>query len=192
MKHEMKNTTKYALCALCIALNIVFGVTVGSLKLPFYGDTMGTMLSAVFFGPVYGGIVGFLSSFIKSALFSGMQNLPFALVNVMIGIFMGCVFRKFKLTLMNTFIAGVILSFLAALIGTPIGVAVYGGLTGTVSDVLVGFLKKSGTSIFAASFIAKIGNNLIDKIGSSVLVYFIVMALPEKFHPLSFTKPNKV
>lgn len=189
MKTEISKSTQLILCALCIAFNITLGVTVGSLELPFYGDTIGTIFAGIFFGPLFGAVVGFLSSFIKSVLFSGIQNLPYALVNIMIGLFTGFVFRKFKFTLLSSAIAGVILSFLCALVGTPIGVAVYGGLTGTVSDVVVLFLKQSGTSIFAASFIAKIGNNFIDKVGSCLIVYGIVKALPVKFKPkCSFDK----
>lgn len=183
MTTEISKSTKLILCALCTALNIVLGVTVGSLELPFYGDTIGTIFAGVFFGPLFGAIVGFLSSFIKSMLFSGIQNLPFALVNIMIGVVTGFAFRKFKFTLASAAIVGVLLSFLCALVGTPIGVAVYGGLTGTVSDVVVLFLKQSGASLFAASFIAKIGNNFVDKVGSCLIVYGIVKALPLKFKP---------
>ncbi|MEG1802517.1 MAG: ECF transporter S component [Lachnospiraceae bacterium] len=186
MKTKISKSTQLILCALYIALNIVLGVTVGALELPFYGDTIGTMFAGVFFGPLYGAIVGFLSSFIKSLLFSGMQNLPFALVNVMIGLVMGIVFLKTRFTLIKAVVVGVVLSFLCALVGTPIGVAVYGGLTGTVSDVVVLFLKQSGASIFASSFIAKIGNNFIDKVGSCIIVYGVVKALPAKFKPLCY------
>lgn len=175
-----QDTLKYVMCALCIAVNIVLGIVVGSMKLPFYGDTIGTILSAALFGPAFGALVGFMSSFIKSVLFNGLQNLPFALVNVMIGLVVGWVFKKRNFTMPRAVGVGLVLSFLCALVGTPIGVAVYGGLTGTVSDVLVGFLKQSGADIFAASFVAKIGNNLIDKVGSCVLVCVILKHMPSR------------
>ena len=191
MKTEMSKTTKLALCGLCIAVNIVLGATVGSLNLPFYGDTMGTIFTAIFFGPGLGAVVGFLSSFIKDLLFSGMQNLPFALVNVMIGLVVGFIFMKTKLTLVKSFLVGLLLSFLCALVGTPIGIAIYGGLTGTVSDVFVLFLKQSGASIFAASFIPKIGNNLIDKVGSCLIAFAIIKALPAKMKPACYLAKEK-
>jgi energy-coupling factor transport system substrate-specific component len=191
MKTEMSKTTKLALCALCIAVNIVLGSTVGALNLPFYGDTLGTIFTAIFFGPVLGAVVGFLSSFLKDLLSSGMQNLPFALVNIMIGLVVGFIFMKTKLTLIKSFLVGLLLSFLCALVGTPIGIAIYGGLTGTVSDVFVLFLKQSGASIFAASFIPKVLNNLIDKVGSCLIAYAIIKALPAKMKPTCyFAKEN--
>lgn len=167
--------------ALFIALNIVLGLSVSTLNLPFYGDTIGTIAGAIFFGPVFGATVGFLSSFIKSVMFSGIQNLPFASINVLIGLIVGYAFMKYKLTLINSIIVGLILSIMAALIGTPIGIAIYGGLTGTMSDVIVLALKKSGQSLFTSSFIAKIGNNSIDKIGSCIIVYGIIKSLPSYY-----------
>lgn len=175
---ENSNTKKLVYGALFIALNIVLGMSVSTLNLPFYGDTIGTIASAVFFGPWFGATVGFLSSFIKSVMFSGVQNLPFASINVLIGLIVGFVFMKYEITLIKSIIVGVVLSFMAALIGTPIGIAIYGGLTGTMSDIIVLALKQSGQSLFTSSFIAKIGNNSIDKIGSCVIVYAIIKALP--------------
>ena len=186
MKASISKSTQLIFCALCIALNIVLGITVGALELPFYGDTIGTIFSAMLFGPLYGAIVGFLSSFISCMLSGSMQALPFALVNIMIGLVVGFVYKKVKLTFISVIVVGVALSFFCALVGTPIGIAVYGGLTGTVSDVLVLFLKQSGSSIFAASFIAKVGNNLIDKVGSCLIVFGVIQALPAKFKPLCY------
>jgi energy-coupling factor transport system substrate-specific component len=54
----------------------------------------------------------------------------------------------------------------------------YGGLMGTVSDILVMALKNAGSSIFAASFIVKIGNNLIDKVSTCILAFFLIKSLP--------------
>lgn len=70
------------------------------------------------------------------------------------------------------------LSIVCPLIETPIGVAIYGGLTGTASDVIVMWLRSSGSSIFAASFIAKVGNNLIDKVGTCLLAVLVIKYLP--------------
>lgn len=178
---KISNSKKLVLSGLCVALNIVLGITVGSLNLPFYGDTIGTMFSAIIFGPMIGAIVGFLSSFIKSVLFSGIQNLPFAAINVMIGLVVGFAFKNRVMSLTKSLLIGILLSFLCAFVGTPIGIAIYGGLTGTMSDVIVLSLKKAGTSLFTASFVAKIQNNLIDKVGSMIIVYYVVKSLPLKY-----------
>ena len=80
---------------------------------------------------------------------------------------------------------------MAPLIGTPIGVYVYGGLTGTVSDIAVMWIKESGASIFAASFIAKVFNNLIDKIGTCMILYFVISSLPRALRPDNYEPMKK-
>lgn len=186
MQNESSQSRTLIMCALFTALNIVLGMTVGSLELPFYGDTLGTIFAGIYFGPVYGIVVGFLGSFLKDLIFSGMENLPFALVNMMIGLVVGLAYKKLKISFVNSLVIGLILSFLCALVGTPIGIAVYGGLTGTVSDVMVLFLKQSGASIFTASFIPKVINNLIDKVGSMLIAYLVVRQIGMKYKPACF------
>ena len=61
-------------------------------------------------------------------------------------------------------ITGLALSFICPAIGTPIGIYVYGGLNGTVSDMLVMSLVQGGKSIFQASFLRNVASNLIDKL----------------------------
>lgn len=183
-----QNKTKIlVMCSLAVAINIILGNITSALKLPLYLDTLGTVLMAVYFGPWHGAAVGGLSNFISSML-TNPKALPFLLVNVVIGLLVGFVAKKYKFDLKTALITGLILSFVAPLIGTPIGIWVYGGLTGTVSDFLVLWLKKSGTNIFAASFITKVGNNLIDKIGTCLVAYFILSRLPSQYKPTAISK----
>ncbi|MDU5272828.1 MAG: ECF transporter S component, partial [Finegoldia magna] len=50
------------------------------------------------------------------------------------------------------------------LIGTPIAVFVYGGITGDFNDVFFTALKNSGQTIFSAAFLPRVASNLVDKI----------------------------
>ena len=162
---QNKKTSTLAFCGICIALNMVLGFVGASMKLPFYLDTIGTFLTAAVFGPFYGAVVG-------------------ALVSIAIGLIVGFVVKGRKnYDLKTAIICGLVCGVVAPLIGTPIGIAVYGGLTGTVGDVLFLFLKQSGTSIFAASFIPKLINNLMDKTLASLLVFLVIKKLPQQFKP---------
>lgn len=183
-----QNKTKVlVMCSLAVAINIILGNITSALKLPLYLNTLGTVLMAVYFGPWHGAAVGGLSNFISSML-TNPKALPFLLVNVVIGLFVGFVTKKYRYDFKTASIIGLILGIVAPLIGTPIGIWVYGGLTGTVSDVVVLLLKESGTSIFAASFIARLGNNLMDKIGTCLLAYFILKGLPSQYKPAAMSK----
>ncbi|MGB4660283.1 MAG: CD3073 family putative ECF transporter S component [Mobilitalea sp.] len=175
----MKNAKVYVMtfCGIAVAMNIVLGIMTSALKLPFYLDTLGTVLTAVLIGPLPGVIVGALTNIITGFLYS-IQDIPFLLVNVAVALVTGFMAKKFKYTLVTAIACGLILSVVCPLIGTPIGIFIYGGLTGTVSDVIVLALKSSGSSIFAASFIAKIGNNLLDKVGTCLIVYAMIKYLP--------------
>lgn len=180
------NTKVVILCALAIVFNIVLGTLSASLKL-IYLDTIGTVFIAVFFGPWWGACVGALTNIITSMII-GPTDLPFMLVNIAVGIVVGIIAMKKKFTLPVAIITGLILSILCPLIGTPISIWVYGGLTGTGFDFLFLFLKQTGNSIFVSSFVAKILSNLIDKVGTCVLVYYLIKSLPRKIKLESLNK----
>ncbi|MGL4760875.1 MAG: CD3073 family putative ECF transporter S component [Sarcina sp.] len=177
----MKNlkTKTLILCAMAIVLNIVLGTITSALKLPFYLDTIGTVFIALFFGPWLGASVGALSNIITGMLFNP-SGIPFLLISVAVGLIVGFIGKKFKFTIPVAIITGLILSIVCPLIGTPIGIWVYGGLTGTGLDFLFMFLKESGQSVFTASFIPKVINNLLDKIGTCVIIYFVLKNMPSK------------
>lgn len=42
-------------------------------------------------------------------------------------------------------------------------------------------LVKAGQNIFAAGFITKIGSNLIDKVGTCLVAFFLLKAMPARF-----------
>ena len=192
MNKKFSSTQILIFAGLAIALNVVLGFITSAIKAPLYLDTIGTVFMAIYFGPWYGAAVGGASNFITSIL-TNPQGMPFMIVSIVIGLVVGFVFRKIKFSFVSSLIIGLVLSVVAPLIGTPIGVWVYGGLTGTVSDVAVIWLKESGASIFAASFIPKVFNNLLDKVGTCMILYFVVSALPKAFRPdnyVAFKKSN--
>lgn len=181
-KMRNKKLNIMLMCAIAIALNIVLGIVTSGLKLPLYLDTIGTIFIAVYFGPWYGAAVGGLTNLLTGIIFSP-KDIPFLIVSVAVGLIVGFIGRKFKFNFTIALITGLILSIVCPLIGTPIGIWVYGGLTGTGLDFLFIWLKESGNSIFVSSFIPKIINNLLDKIGSCLLVYFLIKALPKQYKP---------
>lgn len=175
--------------AMAIGINIVLGIVTSMLKLPVYLDTLGTVLTAVMAGPLAGAVVGASTNIITGLIYSP-QDIPFLLVNVAVALVVGFAAKKYKFNYVNALICGLILSVVCPLIGTPIGILIYGGLTGTVSDIIVMALKSSGSSIFAASFIAKIGNNLIDKVGTCLIACLVIQKLPQDIRVVFQKKKN--
>lgn len=191
MNKEISGTTRLVLCGLAIALNIVLGIVTAALKFPFYLDVMGTIFIAIYFGPWYGAVVGALTNILTSLFSGSFTGMPFMLVSIVVALIVGFVFRKVKFNFVTALVVGIITGIAAPVVGAPIGIAVYGGLTGTISDVAVMFLKQSGAGIFAASFIPKLFNNLLDKIGSILIVYLVVLSLPGNLKPKCFGKNKR-
>ncbi|WP_059172592.1 CD3073 family putative ECF transporter S component [Bacillus sp. FJAT-27445] len=165
--------------ALCIALNVVLGTVVSWMKIPLlFLDTIGTVLMAVLFGPWWGALVGVLTNLVLGVTTSPTA-IFFGLVNVAIALVVGFAARRFDFTKWYIALAtGLILSVVAPLIGTPIAVAVFGGLNGSGMDVIVLWLRAAGEGIFASTFISRISSNLVDKIITCLLVMAIITKLP--------------
>ena len=157
----MKNRKVYVttFCGVAVAMNIVLGIITSALGIPLYLDTLGTVLSAAILGPVPG----------------------FCLVNMAVGLIVGLVAKKWKFGIVPAVITGIALSFICPAIGTPIGIYVYGGLNGSVSDMLVMSLVQGGKTIFQASFLRNVASNLIDKIGTCIIGCLLIKAMPMRF-----------
>ncbi|WP_205739399.1 CD3073 family putative ECF transporter S component [Halocella sp. SP3-1] len=146
-----RKTFAIIFASLGIVINIVFGTAVSTFKIPFlFLDTIGTIFVAVVLGPVYGAMTGGLTNTIQGMI-TNPKTIPFAIVNIAIGIIVGLISRKYNFSYLTALITGLILSVVAPLIGTPIAVWVFGGLTGGGIDFLYAWLLKSGQNIFQAA-----------------------------------------
>ena len=178
------------MAALGIVINIVLGTIVQTLQIPLlFLDTIGTIFVAAIFGPWAGALTGGLTNIIQSMI-TNPKDLPFALVNIAIGIIVGFVAKRWKFNLKVAGITGLVLSIIAPLIGTPIAVFVYGGLTGGGTDLIFAWLLKSGQKIFTAAFIPRIYGNFIDKIASCLLVAILIQKLPKDLLKGQITKSD--
>ncbi|MDD2370963.1 MAG: ECF transporter S component [Firmicutes bacterium] len=176
---KILSTKVLILIAVGVVFNIVLsmlGNTVGGGVL--FLDTVGTIFIAAFLGPIPGILTGVLTNLINGVLV-GPTEIPFLLVNGAIGLIVGLIAQKQKnFNLPIAIIVGLIIAVVAPLIGTPIAIFLFGGLTGSGMDFMIIWLKTSGQNLFSAVFLTKIVNNLIDKIGSSLLVFAVLKALP--------------
>jgi len=173
-----KSTNAMIFASLGIVINIVFGTVVQSLQVPLlFLDTIGTIFVAAVLGPFAGALTGGLTNVIQGMI-TNPKNIPFALVNIAIGLIVGFIAKKFKFNIKTAVVTGLILSVVAPLIGTPIAVLVYGGVTGGGTDIIFAWLLASGQKIFTAAFIPRITGNFVDKIVSAVIVALLIQKLP--------------
>jgi energy-coupling factor transport system substrate-specific component len=180
-KMHNKKTFILILSALAIALNIVLGTVVGMLNIPLiFLDTIGTIFIAALAGPWYGAVVGALTNIIQGML-TNPKDIPFLLVNVAVGIIVGFISKKYKFDIKAAIITGLILSVICPLIGTPIAVWIYGGITGSGNDFIFAWLRQTGHSIFTSAFIPRITGNIIDKVVSCALVSVLISKIPSEY-----------
>lgn len=177
----MRNKITYALTlsAIGIVINLVLGIIIGMLNIPLlFLDTLGTIIVAIILGPIYGAATGGLSNIVLGIL-TNAKSIPFALVNVAVGLIVGLIAYKKKYNIPKAILTGIILSVICPIIGTIISIYCFGGITGDFNDVIFSILKNSGFEIFSAAFIPRITSNIIDKIGSCLIAYYLINKLPK-------------
>ena len=162
-----------AFCALAIAINVVVGRAVSLINIPLlFLDTIGTIFIAANFGMGWGVITGFLTNVLAAVMGGGAIEIPFSLVSIATAIVVAFV-SKGNFTYKKAIIAGVLLGFIAPAVGTFIRLTLFGGFTGSSTDIMITALRASGQSIFSSTFLATVASNMVDKIISCLIVAWI-------------------
>lgn len=171
------NIRLLVIAAFSIVINVVLGTVTSYLAIPLlFLDTIGTIYMAANFGMAYGIIVGVATNLVMGFT-AGPTAIPFALVNVAVAIVVALMARK-GFSLIKAIITGVILSVVCPLIGTPIRLLLFGGFTGSGTDIFILAFRAAGQEIFAATFFATIAGNFVDKIASCIIVALLMKYLP--------------
>ncbi len=175
-------TLVLALIPVAIAINIAIGQIIVLLKLPVYLDSIGTVLVGLLAGPWAGLVTGALTNLIWGLSGLNPAYTPFfyvaAAIGLLAGIFGNLGWAK-KLWLW--LVGGLITGLAAALLSAPAAAAIYGGVTGAGTDLIVAFLRASGASVIQAALGQGIVSDPIDKVATFAIVWLIVVALPLRF-----------
>ncbi len=167
-----------ALVPLGIALNLVLGTIVHTLKAPVYVDAVGTILVTVLAGLRAGLVVGVASFLVGGVLvnpvlpwFSGTQA-GIALYTHLVGKRGG--FR----TLPRTVLSGIGLGVVAGVVSAPVIVYLFGGITGSGASLIVAFLLASGQSVLKSVVLSGLAAEPLDKTLQCLLARWILRRLP--------------
>ncbi|WP_270646945.1 CD3073 family putative ECF transporter S component [Paeniclostridium hominis] len=186
------NTKKITFSAMCIVVNIVLGMVISMINIPLlFLDTAGTVIGAVVLGPFWGALIGGCTNLVLGVI-SGPTNIPFALVNIVLGLIVGFISEKKGFGYKEAIFTGLLLSVVCPLIGTPISILLFGGLSGSGADLLVGFLVQSGQKIFTSAFIPRILSNIVDKPISCIMVVYFLSKMPKSFIYQFSKSPSRV
>ncbi|CEP68309.1 Uncharacterized [Moorella glycerini] len=166
-----------------VALNWVANYVVEALKIPLFLNNMGSIITAIVLGPIWGMVTGLLTNTIL-ALTVRWTYFPFTVVGWVILLLaymffrMGW-FRKVYLVIIGGAIDGVIASAASAVVATY----VFGGFTGNTIDIFTAGLMAAGQKVFSASFLANLGPTVVDKAIQFWLVWIILKYFPNKYLP---------
>jgi energy-coupling factor transport system substrate-specific component len=176
------NTFSIVLIPVAIAINIAVGTFVVNTHVPLYIDSIGTVLVGVLVGPWAGALTGFLANLVWTM--TGLYPPAFAWAGVaaIIGI-LAAVFARsgwFKIW-WRAALAGLITGIVTAVLSAPIAAYVFGGVTGSGMDTLVGVFRASGLDMLGANMAQGVVSDPIDKMVTFFIVWALLLALPARF-----------
>jgi len=204
------DTRTIVMIPIAIAINIVLGQTVSAvLKIPIYLDSVGTILVGVVAGPIPGLVTGALANlvwtYVLPAPFHSDYAAPFFVVAMWIGFWAGITAQLgfFRSRPNSTWgqvalaavvvlvvlggigyyvaVAGLICGIVSAIISAPISAYVFGGVTGSGTDLLVAAFQQAGADLTKAVLQQGLLSDPIDKTIEFLLVYVILQALSRRF-----------
>lgn len=183
-------TTTWVLIPVAIAINIVVGQIVLVLKLPVFLDSIGTVLVGVVAGPWAGALTGTLSNIIWGLVAPDL--LPWFPVAAAIGFTAGVLanlglFRTWP----KVVLTGFIVSLVAAVVGTPIAVYLFGGITGSGSSLITAFLLQTGRDLITAVLSTQFIVEPIDKIVTCLAAFAITRGMSRRYLA-RFPRPENV
>lgn len=167
------------LIPVALALNILLGQFVGSVMVPLYLDSIGTVLVGFLAGRRAGAATGVLGTLIWS-LFAPTV-LPFAAGAALIGFLAGTAARFGAVRRVYLApIAGLVSGVLVGAISAPVAAFVFGGTSGVGTGAVVAAFRSMGDSLLSAvtkqALISDPGDKAIVFLIAALLVY----ALPSR------------
>jgi len=172
-RDDYKKVLYRYLFLLCIGVNIVGAQMVPVFHIPAFLDAVGTILAGILMGSIPGAIVGLITNIALGFLVDS-GYFYFAVVNILIGLIAGYIFSKYPFNIKTILAASIIISVMASLVGNTISIIVFGGAAGEPLDTLTALLVNNGVDLFSAVNITGFFANLLDKLLSFVLVFYIV------------------
>lgn len=181
-KYTLKNDFSMVallLIPIAVAINFVGGQLASLLKLPFYLDTIGTILAGMLAGPWVGAVAGALTNVVTGI--ANPVNFYFIPVNVIVGLVTGFLSRGNMFSKWWKWIISMVIMALASLISSaPIVVLVFGGVTGSGTSLLTATLMASGKSIWSSVISVELIFTVLDRIISYVICWLIIKVIPAR------------
>lgn len=178
VRPDLRRRTVAMILLACLAANFAGMATVQALHLPIYLDMAGTAVAAMLFGPGPGVLVG-LSTNVFGFVIGSPGAAPFALVNVAGALVWAYGIRRFGMgaNLFGYVNLTLLVAVACSLVGTPLGLLMFGGYSGHGSDGVTSSIAGLGLPVVLAAFSANLLTSVIDKMLSAFIALIGIATL---------------
>ena len=162
-----------------LVLNIVVGQIIGSVGIPLYLDSTGTVLVAALAGPWAGIATGVLSSLVWSAF--NPSVLPFAATSAAVGGLAGVAIKHGALkNIATVLLSGAVIGIVVGMLAAPVAAVVYGGTAGVGTGAVGSLLREMGHSLLQSVTLQSFISDPLDKALVMLLVWLVLKSLPKR------------
>lgn len=164
---------RQCITALGAVVNLVCSFLAGSLHLPIYMDSIGTIMVTSLLGPKYGIASGLLGCLLSGITYD-VYSFYFAPVQITTAIMAGLIMKSKWGKGWRMIPGGIAVSLPTALISACIAAYVFGGQTSAGSSYLVMLLDKLGMSLALSCFVVQIFTEYLDKLMAMILTRVVL------------------
>lgn len=180
-ENSIISVRKMCVVALAIVLNVIGGQIALMLHLPIYLDSIGTIMIAMLYGPVYGMLPPLLYGLVMGFTLD-IYSLYFMPVGLMLGLMTGLISKYFSLKKWRMIPGAMLITIPGTIVSSVITAVLFGGITSSGSTVIVQVLNKAGLGLTASVFIVQILTDYLDRLLSLVVVSYLLHVIPSDLY----------
>ncbi|WP_152043254.1 ECF transporter S component [Salinigranum salinum] len=177
-------TQTWVLIPVGVALSVVAAYVVNVVKVPFlYMDALGVVLVALLAGPWAAALTGVFVNVVEGFLVNP-TFWAYTPLQVAFGLAAGYMARRgwFR-RYWKVVVVGLVIAAISIVMGAPITVLAFGGVTGTGSDAVTTFFRATGANIWSAVVGQTLVVEPIDKVLTALLAALIAKRVPRRYMP---------
>jgi len=176
-KEGIVRPEKLALVAVCAGMNLGVGFVVASLKLPFYLDSIGTVLSTAIGGPIVGMMTGVVTVLLGSIYTPTLWAYTLTAMTIVLythfALKFGFLRRPFP-----TVLLGLGLGIATAIVSAPVTTYLWGGVSFSGTDAVTAFFVALGKTLLQSVLIGGLSTDPLDKLFTALIAYAILKRVP--------------
>lgn len=180
-ENNIISVRKMCVIALVIVLNVIGGHIALLFHLPIYLDSIGTIMIAMLYGPVYGMLPPLLYGLVMGFSID-IYSLYYMPVGMILGLTTGLAARYFSLKGWRIIPGALMITIPGTIVSSIITAVLFGGITSSGSTIIVQLLNKAGLGLTASVFVVQIMTDYLDRILSLVLVAFLLRMIPRELY----------